>query len=319
MKVLHITNNFPTSKYPIFGIFVKEQIDSLRKQNVDSDVFFINGREKGKLEYLKQILILRRKLKNRHLYDVIHCHHALSAICLILSGKCKENKTLVSFQNDPENELGKRIYKIINYFKVASLFKNNTSLEKGNNLSFYLPNGVNLNFFKPIDRAEARLKLGLKPDKIYILFVSSNFMREQKRYDKFLETLEILKKKYNYDNITELKMINVKRNYIPLYINAVNLHLLTSDFEGSPNSVKECLACNTPVVSTNVGNINDLLKDLKGSFYSLTNTPEDLARLVDKALKNETNEGLKQIKKLGLDSTSVALKLIDIYKKIINN
>ena len=319
MKILHITNNFPTSKYPIFGIFVKEQIDSLRKQNVDSDVFFINGREKGKLEYLKQILILRRKLKNRHLYDVIHCHHALSAICLILSGKCKENKTLVSFQNDPENELGKRIYKIINYFKVASLFKNNTSLEKGNNLSFYLPNGVNLNFFKPIDRAEARLKLGLKPDKIYILFVSSNFMREQKRYDKFLETLEILKKKYNYDNITELKMINVKRNYMPLYMNAVNLHLLTSDFEGSPNSVKECLACNTPVVSTNVGNINDLLKDLKGSFYSLTNTPEDLARLVDKALKNETNEGLKQIKKLGLDSTSVALKLIDIYKKIINN
>ena len=55
MKVLHITNNYPTPNLPIFGIFVKEQIESLSKLNIDCDIFFINGREKGNFEYLKSI------------------------------------------------------------------------------------------------------------------------------------------------------------------------------------------------------------------------------------------------------------------------
>lgn len=55
MKILHITNNYPTQNHPIFGIFVKEQIDSLSNQCLENDVFFINGREKGKLEYFKSI------------------------------------------------------------------------------------------------------------------------------------------------------------------------------------------------------------------------------------------------------------------------
>ena len=57
MKVLHITNNYPTPNFPIFGIFVKEQIDSLSALGVENEVFFINGREKGKLEYVKSLQI----------------------------------------------------------------------------------------------------------------------------------------------------------------------------------------------------------------------------------------------------------------------
>ena len=55
MKVLHITNNYPTKNLPIFGIFVKEQIDSLSRQNIDCEVFFINGKENGKFEYIRAI------------------------------------------------------------------------------------------------------------------------------------------------------------------------------------------------------------------------------------------------------------------------
>ena len=100
MKVLHLTNNYPTLTYPIFGIFVKEQIESLKKLGVDCDVLFINGREKGRLEYVKSILRLRIYFKINK-YDIIHCHHAISALCLIISGAVKGNKVIVSFQNDP--------------------------------------------------------------------------------------------------------------------------------------------------------------------------------------------------------------------------
>ena len=57
MKVLHITNNYPTKNFPIFGIFVKEQIESLNAEGVSSEVFFMNTREKGKEEYFYSLLL----------------------------------------------------------------------------------------------------------------------------------------------------------------------------------------------------------------------------------------------------------------------
>ncbi len=94
MKVLHITNNYPTNEYPIFGIFVKEQIDSLTELGVTNEVFFINGREKGKKEYIKSIFRLRKFLNNKK-YDIIHCHHAFNAVRFILSGYSRKFKTVV--------------------------------------------------------------------------------------------------------------------------------------------------------------------------------------------------------------------------------
>lgn len=84
MKILHITNNFPTKQYPVFGIFVKEQIESLSKLGVANEVFFINGREQGKKAYWRAIKDLRSKLKNGD-YDLLHCHHSFSAIILFLT------------------------------------------------------------------------------------------------------------------------------------------------------------------------------------------------------------------------------------------
>ena len=319
MKVLHITNNYPTLNLPIFGIFVKEQIESLNKLNINNDILFINGRENGRLEYFKSILRIRKKLKNKE-YDLIHCHHALSSLCLILSGKSKRNKVLVSFQNDPIDELGNMIFKFIKSFTHGWLFKNNSNLII-DKYSFYLPNGVNVGLFKLMDKALARKELKLGFNKIYILFVSSNFVRKQKRYDRFNETLTMLREEYNYKNIEEIKLINNIRKEIPIYFNAVDLHLLTSDFEGSPNSVKESMACNTPIVSTNVGNVLGLLNNVNNSYVAKEKTPKELARLVDCVLKNKDemeNNSREELMKLKLDIDSVALKLIDIYKTIIN-
>lgn len=316
MRVLHITNNYPTVKLPIFGVFVKEQIESLNKININNDVLFINGREKGKIEYFKSIFRIREKL-NHTKYDLVHCHHALSSLCLILSGKSLSNTVLVSFQNDPVDELGSTMFKFIKLFTNGWVFKNNSTLIS-NEFSFYLPNGVNTSFFQPRNKLSARRHLNLDPSATYILFVSSNKMRNQKRYDIFSKTVEILKKNYTVNNVKEIKLINTSRDVIPYYFNAVDLHLLTSDFEGSPNSVKESLACNTPVVSTNVGNVQELLNNVKGSYVSESSKPEKLAFLVNKSLSEKSKNGQEKIKELGLDVGSVALKLKNIYLKLTN-
>lgn len=312
MKVLHITNNYPTKEFPIFGIFVKEQIESLSNFGIENTVFFINGREKGKIEYLKSIFRLRKLLKNKQ-FDVIHCHHILSAIILILSRRINKNKIVVSFQNDPSKELGKLLYKFVNRYSSTRIFKNNSTFLKTDKNSYYLPNGVNLDFFKPINKKLACESLNLNPHNTYLLFVSSNFIRNQKRFDRFLEVLQILKEKYHYKDIVKLELVNETRNLIPLYMNAADVHLLTSDFEGSPNSVKECMACNTSIVSTNVGNVQELLENVNGCHVSSTFDKYELAELVDKSLKEKTNNARDKLISMKLDIESVAIKLKNIY------
>lgn len=316
MKVLHITNNYPTPNFPIFGIFVKEQIDSLSALGVENEVFFINGREKGKIEYLRSIVRLRKHLKKRH-YDVVHCHHALSALCLILSGRIRKFKSIVSYQSDPINEQGGYIYKVIKNNFDAVILKNNSQIID-NMIVFYQPNGVNVNFFKPIDKENCLNRLKLNRNEKYVLFVSSNFERKEKRYDRFQQVIQILRDKYDLNDINELKLINTERSLVPYYFNAANLHLLTSDFEGSPNSVKEAMSCNIQVVATDVGNVKELLEGVSGSYVANTNDPEELADLVYKALnfKGIINSRARLIQK-ELDSESVSKKIISIYNRII--
>jgi len=316
MKILHITNNYPTQSHPVFGIFVKEQIDSLIQIGIESDVFFINGREKGKFEYIRCLIQLKKKIKENN-YDVIHCHHAFSAVVAVFFLRInKKLPVVISFQNDPVNEIKFNLFELLSKHSSAWIFKNNSVYAvppKG----FYLPNGVNMNFFKSISRSEACKKLNLDPAKRYILFVSSNFIRKQKRYDKFLAVIQLLKLKYELYDIEELKMINVQRDLVPYYFNAATLHLLTSDFEGSPNSVKEAMACNIPVVTTNVGNVNDLLEGVKGSFVVNSNEINDLAEYVYKSIKITDYNSREMLIKKKLDIMSVATKLKEIYLKLI--
>lgn len=317
MKTLHITNNYPTIAFPIFGIFVKEQIDSLTELGVDNDVFFINGREKGKIEYIKSILRLRKLLKSKK-YDIVHCHHAFSAVCFILSGYSGKFKTVVSYQNDPSKEQGRNLYRFIRKNCDAIILKNNSSIVD-NKTIYNQPNGVNTDLFKPMKRDVCKTKLSLSKNKEYLLFVSSNFIREQKRYDRFQNVLKILREKYQLNNLEELKLINTERSLIPYYFNAASLHLLTSDFEGSPNSLKEAMACNIPVVSTDVGNVKEMLSGVEGSYVASTNNAEELAELVYKALNNKSNINSREVliqKKLDIES--VAKNIITIYKKTID-
>jgi glycosyltransferase involved in cell wall biosynthesis len=184
----------------------------------------------------------------------------------------------MSYQSDPRNEGGIFLFKILYKFFDRIILKNQpeeVSLSK----VVYLPNGVNTGFFVPMDKIACKLKLGLDPDKRYILFMDSYNRRPCKRIDRYAETMAILKEKYHYENLEPLVLTNTARSLIPAYINASDLHLLTSDFEGSPNSVKECLACNVPVVSTPVGNVHDLLSDVDGSYISRTFDPHELAAL----------------------------------------
>ena len=105
---------------------------------------------------------------------------------------------------------------------------------------------------------------------------------------------------------------------MPLYLNAASLLLLTSKWEGSPNIVKEAMACNIPVVSTKVGDIEYLFENTQGYYYTDSDA-DKLAEKINYVLNNDIKpNGRQRIIDLKLDSESVANKLIQLYQEVLS-
>ncbi|MCK5879714.1 MAG: glycosyltransferase family 4 protein [Holophagae bacterium] len=319
MKILHVTNLFPIAGNPAYGIFVKEQVESLRALGVDCEILFINARQKGRLEYLRAVSRIREAAKGA---DLIHAHHAYSGL---LSLRARTGLPLVtSFLNVPGRQsrvhmpvFNRLIYRYVRGHSTRFIYKETAPAgisvpEHG----VHLPNGVDLSFFNEISRKEAISNLGLDAGINYAPFVSSiGTVRKQKRYDLFQATLAVLKNKMT--DVNELILSGTERHLVPYYFNSASLLLLTSDFEGSPNVVKEALACNIPVVSRDVGNVREMIEGVSGCFVSASADPVELAGLVRQAMEHKRVQGRNRLQELKLDMESVAGRLKDIYREVL--
>ena len=310
MKILHITNAYPIKSYSSFGIFIKEQIDSLNDPEFQNDFIFINGWEKGKVEYLRSVSKIKKLVKK---YDIVHCHHVYSAFTYLLSFSKKP--FIFSLLGDINSRplIDKILFKICKIFSKKVIYKNSL---RSDPKMLYLPNGVNLNLFSEIDQIKAKKEIGLDPTKNYILFVSANGIKNKiKRFDKFEQIIKRLSER-NY-NFIPLVLQGVNREKVPYYYNASDLMLLTSDHEGSPNAVKEAMACNLPVVSTNVGNVSLMLENCKDSFVARLNTVDEMAELVVQSLNLNDHNGRDIIVAKELDMKSTAKKIEKLYREIM--
>ena len=119
-----------------------------------------------------------------------------------------------------------------------------------------LPAGVALDRFRPIDRAEARRRLGLGPEEAYLLF-GADPARLEKRYDRALAVA---------GDVPLLALGNVAPEQVPLWVNAANAVLVPSDREGFGLSVLEALACDVPVLATPVGIHPEALAGVPGTL-----------------------------------------------------
>jgi teichuronic acid biosynthesis glycosyltransferase TuaC len=318
MKVLQITSNYPTTAYPVFGIFVKEQIESLQKAGVECDIYFSNGKENGGMKAHIASIFTVWKLIHKNHYDVIHCHHSISGLILLLSGGAFTHKCVVSYQSDPNREFGGKWLFHLLYLSFNKIIIKNTSEYQREKKVVYLPNGTNSSFFKPMDKSQCRKELGWDVNKHYVLYMDSNAgTRTVKRHDRYEEVLKILNKEFG--DVVSVELTNTPRERIPIFMNACDLHLMTSDFEGSPNSVKECLCCNTPVVSTDVGNVRDMMGDIPGCYVTKEKNASELAECASKVFRSkEPFNGRELFLAKGYGIENVAEKLKNVYQSILN-
>jgi len=326
IKVLHVTNLYPTaghSENVSYGVFVKEQIESLsRSGEIECGLVYIDARLRGKSQYLRKIPEIAAKSRE---YDLVHCHHTYSAFATVLSGMVR--RPIITSFLCPRGEEGRsnRFRTLKNFMHDISRARSTCFIEKSSAVceeefpgkGFYVPNGVNVELFRETPRSSSWEALQL-PARNYVLFVSSGGIgRREKRYDLFHEVLRILKEE-NGEDVEELLLLNERRERVPFFINAARTHLLTSDYEGSPNSVKEALACNVPVVSTNVGNVQAMIGDVDGCYVSATDDPRELAGLVSRAMEHERTNGREAIVRMGLDMESTADKLLKVYRHALD-
>lgn len=322
MKVLIVVSgNGENYVFERTQAFVYEQIEAICRQypQVGYQVFAIVG--KGLMGYLHARKDLLKAI-DAYQPDIIHAHYGLCGMTAVLQSKVP---VVTTFHN------GETLNWVVNL--LCSIFSQRAKhviyvAQHIYDLVYWthkhytiLPCGVNMEECKVTPYAEARKQLGWSKDKKYILFGGA-FDNLRKNYPLLKQAIELTGRK----DIEVIEMRGLNREECTLRMCACDCFALPTHSEGSPQALKEAMACNCPIVATDTADIAHLLGDLPG-HYILRNprktkerwdaderSASELAELLEKALafKGRT-EGRKRIEELGLTNEQVAKQLVKIY------
>jgi len=275
MRVLVFTNMFPSDAMPFYGSFVRDEADALRRAGADVDVYFVNGRA-NKLAYLGMPVGFAARLQSKR-YDVVHVHHSFCGLVATLQRKVPVVWTFHEgeISGDTADVLREHPIKRIAYSRnlkrtVASrvdavvIVAEHLRGPLGRPDATLLPAGIDLDKFAPADTAESQRALGLAPGKRYVLFPAAP-SRVEKRYDIARAAIEHLRQTDpSAADVELIALDNVPHAKVPVYMNASEAVLMTSSFEASPVTIREALACNVPVLCTDVGDARVVLDGIAG-------------------------------------------------------
>ncbi len=280
----------------------------MKNLGIDIEYFTVVG--KGIKGYLKNILPLRKEIKNGK-YDILHAHYLLSAMCATLT--FTRVQKVISLMGSEVYE--KKIWSFLIYFFnrlfwSVLIVKSRQMKEKLKIRNIMvIPNGVDLDQFKPIDRNRAIQYVKFKKCKNIIFVANPN--RKEKKFALARLAVENL----NKTDVALHTVYDIPHVDLVYYYNATDLLLLTSLWEGSPNVIKEAMACNCPIVSANVGDVKDVIGDTR-NCYVTSNDRQEVASAIEKILTDgRRTDGRDKIQHL--DSNLIARKIIDVYDEVI--
>ena len=305
MKVLFVSSG----RQGDVGYVVKNQGESLARRGVEV-VFFTAG--PGFAGYLKAVPGLRREFRKGG-FSLVHAHYSLSAFVATLAG-CRPLIVSLMGSDTHHSAIVSSIIRFLSRRRWAETIVKTGEMQTRMNLpeAAVIPNGVDMDRFRPIDQITARKQLGLDPDKKLVLFISG-LNREEKRFHLASEAVGRLLD----DEVVLLHLHDTPNDQVPIYLNAADLLLLTSSREGSVNVVKEAMACNCPVVSTDVGDVRWVLGSTEGC-YLVSSDPSDIAGSIKRVLEaGRRTIGRSRIEEIGLDAGSVADRIADLYRNVL--
>lgn len=292
-----------------FAPFVTEQADALVAAGCEVDYFGVTG--KGIRGYLKSFPDLKKKVKG-FAPDVIHAHYGL---CGLLANLQRRVPVVTTYHGSDIN-----LRSVLPFSKVAmrlsahNIFvsRKTLTIAKQKRKCSLIPCGINLCDLQLTDKSAARAEMGLDPERKYVLF-SSAFDNVVKNYPLARAAMDLV------PDAELLELKGYTRDQVTLLMCAVDCFLMTSFTEGSPQVIKEAMACGCPIVSVDVGDVAENTSGLKGC-YIVSIDPRDIAE----SIKNtfgvvSKTSGRSTILEKGFDNAAVAGRLILIYKQIITD
>ena len=320
MRVLMITCEWPSPSNPHGVPFIVRQVEFLRKAGVDVDVFAFRG-AKNPFRYLRAWFGVHRRIRQGS-YDLLHAQWGQSAITalptrlpLVVTFRGGEGEGLVG-RSGNYIALG-HVLRAIGFFiarRATELVLVSPHMQKflPHRRFHIIPSGLDFSKLPLIPQAEARRQLGLPIAKPLVLFVGDP-NEARKRYDLARQIVS----KMDDELQAELVLAwNVPHNIIPVYMNACDALLFTSIYEGSPNVIKEALACNLPIVSTAVGDVTERLKGMTGcSVFEEVDIEEMADALKDILQRGERIDGRGAVS--DLDENLLAQKMIGVYQRAL--
>lgn len=306
MKVLFVSSG----RNGNVSVIVKNQGESLEAEGIEIDYFIVKP---GLAGYLSSVPKIRRIFKKGN-YDLAHAHYSLSGFIAALAG-CKPLVVSLMGSDVFQSLFIRILVQFFHYLKwdrtivKTNQMKTRLKIDK----AFTIPNGVDLSIFRPISKQDARKYLNCPEHTSIILFISV-----LNRPEKNLELARAAIKALQNNDIELRHVYDVPNKEIPYHLNSADALLLTSKWEGSVNVIKEAMACNIPVVATNVGDIEWIIGDTEGCYIT-SDDPNDIAEKIKAALAyGGRTKGRNRIIKLGLDSNTISGKIISVYKDMIH-
>jgi glycosyltransferase involved in cell wall biosynthesis len=315
---------YPTASNPTYGSFVETQMGAIARAGVKVEIDFVNGR-RSTSQYATGLLRVKR-LARRGAFDLVHAHYGLCGfICSF-----QALPLVVSYWGDdllgtPNGRGGltpkSRVTVLLS--RVAARRADGINCESeemrrrlpgsiDREIIHVIPNGVNTNVFFPGSREAARQRLGITGSERLILFPNTPTER-RKRLDLAEAAMRLLLAAGIPGRLWIVQ--GVRPNDMPDYYRAADCLLLTSDWEGSPNVVKEAICCELPVVSVDAGDVRWLLGLTEGSVL-VERDPLAIAEGLRRVLTQTTpGSGRRGREELAIERT--AQRIVAVYGKAI--
>lgn len=328
MKVLVITNMYSSPQTPTAGVFIEQQVAGLEKMGLSTQVLYFNRHQEGVGIYYRMEKAVRSQMKTLR-PDLIHVMYG-GVMAHEITRRDWGVPVIVTFHGS--DLLGENLSgwarKAISYYgvwcshraarKAQGIVTVSRVLEQALPASIdraklrIIPCGIDLQRFAPLDPAECRSRLGWNEREFHILFPvnAGNPVKQPELAKAAVAALRTqgVKAQLHF-------MQGVPNSEVPQWLNASHALLLTSKHEGSPTVVKEALACNVPVVSVRVGDVEERLEGIKGCYLADA-TPKALAEALVKVSKGAPRvDSRKQMETIA--HTAIALDLKNFYEETL--
>ena len=323
MKVLVATSIYPTKENPARGTFVRTQVEYLKRAGVEVELLALQGRSR-KLMYAKAALELRRRLADRAI-DLIHAHYSYVGIVArtqwkvpVVVSYCGDDLLgTVNLRGRPTllSRLAVFAGQLLSDQADGVIVKSRGMASKLSRKDVYvIPNEIDFEMFQPMDKEHARMMLGLHPQKKYLLFAANPEIPVK----RFPLAKAIADRMRNQDPEIELLVVfEEPQERLPLFMNACEALVFTSYQEGSPNVVKQAMACNLPIVATDVGDVREIIGNTDGCYICKPEVQQFTESLAEILCRGERTRGREQVQHLS--GPAVARRIIEVYEQALRN